>query len=66
MRKKGFDTYGVEIAKKARELSIKNHKLFVKDSLLSLDENNFDVITMWHVLEHVYDLDGYMKKIKIY
>ena len=64
MKTKGFDTYGVEIAKKARELSIKNHKLDVKDSLLSLDETNFDVITMWHVLEHVYDLDGYMKKIK--
>ena len=64
MKTKGFDTHGVEISKKARELSIKNHKLNVKSSLLSLDETNFDVITMWHVLEHVYDLDGYMKKIK--
>ncbi len=64
MKSKGFDTYGVEIAKKARELSIKNHKLFIKNSLCSLDENNFDIITMWHVLEHIYDLDGYMKKIK--
>ena len=64
MRRKGYDTYGVEIAKKARELSTKNHGLFVKDSLSSLDETNFDIITMWHVLEHVYDLDGYMKRIK--
>ena len=64
MKIKRFDTYGVEIAKKARELSIKNHGLFVKDSLSSLKEKNFDIITMWHVLEHVYDLDGYMKKIK--
>ena len=64
MKNKGFDTYGVEIAKKARELSIKNHGLFVKDSLSNLKERNFDIITMWHVLEHVYDLDGYMKKIK--
>ena len=64
MKKKGFDTYGIEVAKKARKLSRKNHKLLVKDSLSKLNENNFDVITMWHVLEHVYDLDGYMKKIK--
>jgi len=64
MTSKGFDTYGVEIAKNARELSIKNHGLLVKDSLSSLKEKNFDIITMWHVLEHVYDLDGYMKKIK--
>ena len=66
MTSKGFDTHGVEIAKKARELSVKNHGLFVKDSLSSLKEKNFDTITMWHVLEHVYDLDGYMTKIKIY
>ena len=64
MKIKRFDTYGVEIAKKARELSIKNHGLFVKESMSSLKEKNFDIITMWHVLEHVYDLDGYMKKIK--
>ena len=49
MKSKRFDTYGVEIAKKARELSIKNHGLFVKDSLSSLKEKNFDIITMWHV-----------------
>ena len=64
MQKKGFDTFGIEVAKKARKLSKKNHKLLVKDCLSKLNENNFDVITMWHVLEHVYDLDGYMKKIK--
>ena len=64
MQMKGFKAFGVEIAKKARELSIKKHKLFVRDSLSSLNEKNFDIITMWHVLEHVYDLDGYMKKIK--
>ena len=64
MKKKGFDTYGIEVAKKARNLSRKNHKLLVQDSLSKLNENNFDIITMWHVLEHVYDLDGYMKKIK--
>ena len=60
MQIKGFETFGVEVAKKPREQSIKNHKLLVKDSLSKLDENNFNVITMWHVLEHVYDLDGYM------
>ena len=64
MQGMGFDTYGVEIAKKARELSVKNHGLFIKDSLSSLKEKNFNIITMWHVLEHVYDIDGYMKTIK--
>ena len=60
--KKGFDTHGRDI-KKARELSIKN-QLFVKYPLSSLKKNL--TITMWHVLEHVYDLDGIWKKIKSY
>ena len=64
MQVKGFDAYGVEIAKKAREASIKNHRLIIKDSISNLNKKNFDIITMWHVLEHVYDLDSYMKKIK--
>ena len=64
MQNKGFETCGVEVAKKARELSIKNHKLLVSESFSNLKKKNFDIITMWHVLEHVYDLDGYMKTIK--
>ncbi|MBH07787.1 MAG: methyltransferase [Flavobacteriales bacterium] len=64
MKKNNYETYGVEIAKNARNLSIKNHKLNVKDSIFNLSEKNFDIITMWHVLEHIYDLDDYMRKIK--
>ncbi len=64
MKSRGFETFGVEVAKKAREASTKNHKLFVKESLSSFDKYDFDIITMWHVLEHVYDLDGYMTKIR--
>ena len=36
----------------------------------SLDEliegkKNFDVITLWHVLEHIHDLDGVVEKLKL-
>lgn len=36
------------------------------DDKEELNENpyQFDVITMWHVLEHVYDLDAYIYKLK--
>ena len=41
MKSKGFDTHGVEIAKKARELSVKNHGLFVKDFAIKFKGKEF-------------------------
>ena len=57
---------GVETDKKARCFAIENNSCNVDDSLDTAITNNerFDVITLWHVLEHVYDLDGYLKKLK--
>lgn len=34
------------------------------ENIQSLPNNSFDVITMWHVLEHVYDLDEQIKELK--
>lgn len=34
------------------------------EKLYSLKQNTYDVITMWHVLEHVHQLDAYMYQIK--
>ena len=35
----------------------------VLKSVKKLEGESFDVITMWHVLEHVYDLNNYLKKL---
>ncbi|MEN8137245.1 MAG: class I SAM-dependent methyltransferase [Bacteroidota bacterium] len=55
---KGWSVSGVEPTKKAREISEK--KLGIKingdSSLESFEDNSFDVVTMWHVLEHRYDI----------
>src|SRR6202007_3487231 len=32
--------------------------------LHALDEKSFDAITLWHVLEHVHDLNGTMNSLK--
>lgn len=46
----------------ARENALKNYGLQLQtpDTLYCLPESSFDVITMWHVLEHVHDLHGYI------
>jgi SAM-dependent methyltransferase len=36
--------------------------LSTPDQLFSLPAQKFDAITMWHVLEHVHDLQGYLKQ----
>lgn len=57
MNKEGWDATGIEINEKAREYSIKKHgiKAFGPGMLKSFADSSFDCITMWHVLEHLYD-----------
>ena len=64
--KNGWDVKGVETDDKARNYSINNYNCIVDKSL---DETakygkKFDVITLWHVLEHVYDINEYISKLK--
>lgn len=59
-------TAGTQISKKAYEFSRNSLKLEMYDKdLLKLDLKNssFDMITIWHVLEHVQDPEGYVKRI---
>ena len=55
----GWKGQGIEPNDKARNQAISNHKLIVlpESGIASLQNNNFDVITMWHVLEHVHTLN---------
>ena len=52
---KGWHSLGVEPNEKARNLSLKKNVISVKNSS-QIQNHTFDVITMWHVLEHVLDL----------
>lgn len=54
-KKAGWKVKGIEPEKKARELALKKG-IELKKSSRGFPAEKFDVITMWHVFEHVYDL----------
>jgi len=61
----GYQTLGLEPSKVVREGAIKDFGLDIKDisELHKMEENSADVITMWHVLEHVYELNKDVKRM---
>lgn len=59
----GWQTVGIEPSAKAKEIAIKKGVNFAQD-LASLESNSFDIITMWHVLEHVPNLEEYISELK--
>lgn len=61
----GWETLGLEPDEVARNKAINTYDLNILPTtdLFSLKENTFDVITMWHVLEHVHQLHEYLERI---
>jgi 2-polyprenyl-3-methyl-5-hydroxy-6-metoxy-1,4-benzoquinol methylase len=59
----GWQTIGIEPSEKAKAIAINKGVSFV-ENLSELESNSFDVITMWHVLEHVPDLENQIKELK--
>jgi SAM-dependent methyltransferase len=66
MKRSGWKTTGVEVNKKARGHAISRFGLEVlpPDATGSLQSNEYDCITLWHVLEHFHDPHGYFTEIK--
>jgi 2-polyprenyl-3-methyl-5-hydroxy-6-metoxy-1,4-benzoquinol methylase len=65
-KNKGWDTTGIEPDVDAKAMAIENHQIDVRDeaALDSFEPEQFDVITMWHVLEHVYTLQERVAQLK--
>lgn len=57
MKSKGFETYGFEPNEKAAQKAVQKLGSNSVRSFNELGEQNYDVITLWHVLEHLPDLD---------
>ena len=62
-KQNGWNTIGVEPSEKAKGIAIGKGVQF-SDSTQELESNSFDVITMWHVLEHVPNLENEIKELK--
>ena len=59
----GWNTKGVEPSEKAKAIAAQKGVSFAESSK-DLEDHSFDVITMWHVLEHVPDLENQIKELK--
>ena len=59
----GWQIIGVEPNDKAKAIA-KNKGVLFMEHTGDLESNSFDVISMWHVLEHVPNLDSQIKELK--
>lgn len=61
-----WNTTGIEPSPDARKMAIKNYNLNVKEEIeiKNLEKESYDIITMWHVLEHVPGLNERIEDLK--
>jgi 2-polyprenyl-3-methyl-5-hydroxy-6-metoxy-1,4-benzoquinol methylase len=64
-KKNNWQIEGIEADEAARKNALEIHQVDAKPSeaLFTLTER-YDAITMWHVLQHVHDLERYLVQIK--
>jgi 2-polyprenyl-3-methyl-5-hydroxy-6-metoxy-1,4-benzoquinol methylase len=62
-KQNGWQTTGVEPSDKAKAIA-KNKGVSFVEKTSELENHSFDLISMWHVLEHVPNLDDQIKELK--
>lgn len=65
LQNEGFDSKGYEIDPEVRSLSSIELGIHIEplESYFGLENCTVDVLTMWHVLEHIYDLNEDVSKV---
>ncbi len=66
MKKEGWVVTGIEPDAGARTVGKRLYNIDLHESLhlFDLPAESFDAITLWHVLEHVHELDRYIDQVK--
>jgi 2-polyprenyl-3-methyl-5-hydroxy-6-metoxy-1,4-benzoquinol methylase len=67
MKDSGWQVTGLEPDADARKMAKEQFHCELKDAdqLFNLASDSFDAVTLWHVLEHVHDLTGYLQHLKL-
>ena len=65
MKTHHWEVEGIENDSDARKFAKQKFSLSLhpKEKLFDYRKSSFDVISLWHVLEHVYDMDNYLSTI---
>ena len=69
LNKMNFNAFGVENCKKSFDISLlswreqfkRKPRFFYCNSSLPFKDDSFDIITLWNVVEHIENLDFYLK-----
>jgi SAM-dependent methyltransferase len=66
MKTNGWEATGLEPDEGARKIARQDYGVELEEMnrFYGFPPNSFDAITLWHVLEHVHDLQGYVKQLK--
>lgn len=65
-KSKGMETTGIEPSEIARNIAKEKYKLnnvYSPENINFLPRNYYGIITLWHVLEHIHNIDDYLKNI---
>ncbi|MBM3419515.1 MAG: class I SAM-dependent methyltransferase [Bacteroidetes bacterium] len=65
MQSIGWEAQGIEVSEDARNyaLQVNKAKLASSPGEIDISSGGFDVVTLWHVLEHIHDPGGYLQFI---
>jgi len=65
MYRSGWEVLGIEPNRRVRDTIIERYGLAVisPEEWFKQPESSYDVIALWHVLEHLHDLDDYLCRI---
>lgn len=61
--RQGWEGYGIEPDNDARQVALEENPGIVYSSLEEHPRQSYSVITLWHVLEHLPDLNGVFSKL---
>jgi len=66
MQNKGWTVSGIELNDLAREISVSRFgiKVFPPSEITRFEDQSADCITFWHVLEHLYDPEMWLKEVR--